>query len=319
MIRTPRLGLYRWEPEDFVDLAQVNANFDALEQAGGDYNQAAAMLRRNLAHEALWKYHRNDLSPQLQNLLVMDLSKPGGEALELSQLQDVHGTPRLIHAVEPSWTASVEQAMLYNHNAEGEAALYSFTPTGYGKLISVKLPPSAESSHSDHLFLRVYDDVGLLYESARFEIKTSDTNGVTVTLDCPLMAGHPHQIKLCRDASYSGSTGFTLAAGTLTLTTGGAVSASGTFKSRTFALAAGSVLELWVYYTGTAPALELSVDGGAFSALSHAETGTAPARDGTSCSFRRFRIAEEGGHSVQFRFTLSSSDTVLREACGCLL
>lgn len=319
MTRTPRLGLYRWEPEDFVDLEQVNANFDALEQAGGDANQAAVVLRHELAHEALWKYHKNDLSPQLQNLVVMDLSRESGEALALSQLQDVHGTPRLISAVEPGFTASVEKQTLYNHNAQGEATLHSFTPTGYGKLVSIKLPLPANSTISDHLFIRVYDDVGLLYESARFEYKTGATERATVALDCPISAGREHQIRICRDASYSGSGTFELAAGTIEVTTAGTVYESGSFQSREFALSEGTTLGLWVYYTGTAPEVALSTDGGAFTALAHEKETSAPGLDGTVCTCRSYRASGQGGHSMRLRFTLTGSDSVVREACGWLL
>ena len=47
MTRTEHLQLYRWVPEDFVDLDQVNANFDALETVGGNYNTARTTRRHS--------------------------------------------------------------------------------------------------------------------------------------------------------------------------------------------------------------------------------------------------------------------------------
>ena len=57
MTRTEHLQLYRWVPEDFVNLDQVNANFDALETVGGNYNTAAETLRHHLAHDAQAQHH----------------------------------------------------------------------------------------------------------------------------------------------------------------------------------------------------------------------------------------------------------------------
>lgn len=93
MTRTEHLQLYRWVPEDFVNLEQVNANFDALETVGGNYNTAAETLRHHLAHDAQAQHHAGRSLLRRKNLLTVDLSKKEGEVQSLEQLQTLTARP----------------------------------------------------------------------------------------------------------------------------------------------------------------------------------------------------------------------------------
>ena len=104
MTRTEHLQLYRWVPEDFVNLEQVNANFDALETVGGNYNTAAETLRHHLAHDAQAQHHAGRSLLRRKNLLTVDLSKKEGEVQSLEQLQNVDGTPILVPSIQPAFT-----------------------------------------------------------------------------------------------------------------------------------------------------------------------------------------------------------------------
>ena len=84
-------------------------------------------------------------------------------------------------------------------------------------------------------------------------------------------------------------------------------------------LGAGGVFELWVYYTGPAPAVAYSLDGGDYQALTPVETGSGVNSDGEACGLLRFLIPDAAEKTLSLRFTLSSSDTLVRECCGILL
>ena len=84
-------------------------------------------------------------------------------------------------------------------------------------------------------------------------------------------------------------------------------------------LGAGGVFELWVYYTGPAPAAAYSLDGGGHQALTPAGTGSGVNSDGEACSLLRFLIPDAAEKTLSLRFTLSSSATLVRECCGILL
>ena len=311
MTRTEHMQLYHWAPEDFVDLDQVNANFDALETVGGNYNTAAETLRYHLAHDAQEQHHAGRSVSRLRNLLTVDLSKPSGEAQNLDQLQDVDGTPILVPAIQADFTVeSAERELL--QNATG--TLCSFTPTGYGSLASVTLP-AAESRVTD-VTVRIVCGGTLLYESAKMDFAANEQK--TVSLQCEIIARRTYSLQL-RRCSGNGSTVWTFPAGTCSFTTSGAAYESGSFTSRAFTFGSGSVFDLWVYYTGEAPALARSMDGGIWHPMTAAGTETGFALDGSVCHVQRYRLTDLAGHTMRLRFTLSSTTTRVRDCCGCLL
>ena len=311
MTRTEHLQLYRWLPEDFVDLDQVNANFDALETVGGNYNAAAETLRYHLAHDAQEQHHAGRSIARLRNLLTVDLSRPSGEVENLNQLQNVDGTPILVPSIQAAFSmASTENEL----TGSATDTLCHFTPTGYGSLTSVTLP--ATTAAMNEVTVRIVCGETLLYESDPVDFSANTQE--TVALQCEIIAGRTYALQLHR-CSDSGISVWTVPAGTCAFTTSGSVYDSGSFTTRAFSFGGGSVFDLWVYYTGEAPALARCMDGGIWHPMTAAETAAGFALDGSVCSVQRYRLTDLAGHTMRLRFTLSSTSTRVRDCCGALL
>ena len=311
MTRTEHLQLYRWVPEDFVDLAQVNANFDALETVGGNYNAAAETLRYHLAHDAQEQHHAGRSIARQRNLLAADLSKKEGEVQSLEQLQDIDGTPILVPSIQPAFTVKTEE-----RNLEGgmTGTLGRFVPTGYGSLASVTLPATPVAMAQ--VTVRILRGDSLVYESAPVDFSANVQK--TVPLQCELVAGSTYALQVHR-CSSNGISVWKVPAGSAAFTTKGSTYASGSFTTRAFSFGSGSVFDLWVYYTGEPPALARSMDGGIWHPMTPAETAAGFALDGSVCSVRRYRLTDLAGHTMCLRFTLSSASTRVKDCCGCLL
>ena len=312
MTRTDHLQLYRWSPEDFVDLEQVNANFDALERVGGNYDRAAETLRHHLAHDALYRYHKGMLAPRLRDLVTVDLSKPSGETENLVQLQDVYGTPMLVPSIEPSFSAQTAELSV---NPNSSTTVCTFTPTGYGRVTSLTLPAPKSANMSD-VCVGIVEGSNVLWESEPLAFTSQQVQ--TVAADCPIAVGHTYTVRIRRTTEW-GVGLWVLSAGSCAVTVSGSVYGEGSFTTKAFSLSGGSVLDLWVYYTGDAPALACSLDGGEWAALSLSEPEAAVTVEGGACLVRRCRLANVDAQTLRVRFTLTSSDTLVRELCGALL
>ena len=281
MTRTEHLQLYRWVPEDFVNLEQVNANFDALETVGGNYNTAAETLRHHLAHDAQAQHHAGRSLLRRKNLLSVDLSKEEGEVQRIEQLQNIDGTPILVPSIQPAFTEQTQALTVF---ASAAGTLCNFTPSGY--------------------------------ESAPMDFAASAQK--TVPLQYEIIAGCTYALQL-RRTMIEGISDWTFPAGTCAFTTAGSTYPSGSFTTRAFAFGSGSVFDLWVYYTGEPPALARSMDGGIWHPMTPAETAAGFALDDSVCSVRRYRLTDLAGHAMRLRFTLSSTSTRVKDCCGCLL
>lgn len=316
MTKTERMNLFQWVGEDFVDLSQINANFDALEQLGGAHIDAARTLRHNLAHTALYQYHHGTLPPHLENLVLLDLSKASGEAGELVQLQDVDGMPTLIPAVEAGKSVSTTAAD--SINVGNAPVLCDFTPTGYGKITSITLPGANKAMSGKGCVVQITIETGaVLWQS---EAIAWSTSAHTVAADCFISPEHHYSIRVKRTAAGGlNLTEFGIPAGTCTVVISGTVYASGSFCSNTFSLGAGEIFDFWVYHTGPAPGVEASIHGGAWQTLDCESSAADTTLDGLSGSCRLYRLRDLGGGTLRLRFTLSSSDTRIRECCGILL
>lgn len=311
MTRTEHLQLYRWVPEDFVNLDQVNANFDALETVGGNYNTAAETLRHHLAHDAQAQHHAGRSLLRRKNLLSVDLSKKEGEVQSLEQLQNVDGTPILVPSIQPAFTEQTQALTVF---ASAAGTLCNFTPSGYGSLASVTLP--APESGMKAVSVRITRGERVLYESAPMDFAASAQK--TVPLQCEIIAGCTYALQL-RRTTIEGISDWAFPAGTCAFTTAGSTYPNGSFTTRAFAFERGSVFDLWVYYTGEPPALARSMDGGIWHPMTPAETAAGFALDDSVCSVRRYRLTDLAGHTMRLRFTLSSTSTRVKDCCGCLL
>ena len=140
----------------------------------------------------------------------------------------------------------------------------------------------------------------------------------TVAADCPIAVGHTYTVRIRRTTEW-GVGLWVLSAGSCAVTVSGSVYEEGSFTTKAFSLSGGSVLDLWVYYSGDAPALACSLDGGEWAALSLSEPEAAVTVEGGACLVRRCRLANVDAQTLRVRFTLTSSDTLVRELCGALL
>lgn len=311
MTRTERMKLYRWAPEDFVNLEQINSNFDALEQSGGDHYAAAETLRHHLAHDAQARYHDGTLPPRLKNLLTVDLSKRSGEVFDLTQLQDVYGTPMLVPEIEPSYSGQTAKMTIYEN---GAGVFCTLTPTGYGRITSVTTP--APSQEMDGVVLEIVEKDEVLYQSTPMNFSAGVQQ--TYQTDCPIAAGHSYGIRVRRTNKF-GAAGWEFPVGSCSVAISGSVYEEGSFCTRSFAFGKGAALELWLYYTGEAPVLARSVDGGVWHDLSPEETEAGFTLAGDVCSVRRYCIRDAAGHTLRLRLTIGSSSTLVKEICGAML
>lgn len=312
MTRTERMQLYHWSPEDFVDLDQVNANFDALEKTGGDYNDAAATLRRALAHQAQFHLHTGGQIPlRMQNLLNADFSRRSGQVAAVYQLQNVYGQPMLIPNIQPEVSVATNSLSITN---AASGILCELKPTGYGTLSSLKLP--APTEEMEDVTVAVLEGDSVLYESDPLDFAAGTSK--TVSVSCEIAPGHTYRIRL-RRTTVNGYNVWQIPAGSCVCKASGTVYSEGYFTTNAFPFGAGSVFDLWVYYTGAAPALARSVDGGIWHPMTAEATATGVTLDGESCNVQRFRLTDIAGHSMRLKFTLSSTSTLVRDCCGCLL
>lgn len=310
MTRTERLQLCRWVPEDFVSLEQVNENFTRLDAAGGSSQDAAATLRYNLAHEALQHLHDGCAPVRQKNLLTADFTKRTGQLGALHQLQNVYGTPMLIPSVSETFSTTVEDTPVLLENSH---ILCSFTPSGYGSVSAVTI--GNFTGASEQVAVNILENGQVAATSETRAVAKDAGQTFPVSLDIAPDRTYTLQL-LRRDAEGYAAIS---ASGAVSVTFTGTVYETGYFATKPLPLGAGGVFELWVYYTGPAPAAAYSLDGGDHQALTPVETGSGINSDGETCSLLRFLIPDAAEKTLSLRFTLSSSDTLVRECCGILL
>lgn len=310
MTRTERLQLCRWAPEDFVSLEQVNENFTRLDAAGGSSQDAAATLRYNLAHEALQHLHDGCAPVRQKNLLTADFTKRTGQLGALHQLQNVYGTPMLIPSVSETFSTTVEDTPVLLENSH---ILCSFTPSGYGSVSAVTI--GNFTGASEQVAVNILENGQVAATSETRAVAKDAGQTFPVSLDIAPDRTYTLQL-LRRDAEGYAAIS---ASGAVSVTFTGTVYETGYFATKPLPLGAGGVFELWVYYIGPAPAAAYSLDGGDYQALTPVETGSGINSDGEACSLLRFLIPDAAEKTLSLRFTLSSSDTLVRECCGILL
>lgn len=311
MTQTEHLQLYHWAPEDFVNLDQINANFMALDQIGGEVRSAAGTLRYLLAHDAMQRLHTGTLAVRYRNLIAADFTRQEGQTQTLYHLQNVDGMPVLIPAIASDCTISDVDGHVQFCK---EADVCTFVPDGYGQLTSVSIP--AANAASPGVRVSIVENGHVLAVSDTIPMSEGQT--ATFSLSCDVAAGHTYAIRIYQGGSGSGTDGWR-ASGSYAVTFGGTVYPEGYFTTRGFALTSGTELALWVYHTGGAPAVAYSLDGGDWQPLTAAEHGSGMDSDANACRFLRFALPAPGAGTLRLRFTLSDTATRVRECCGILL
>ena len=245
-----------------------------------------------------------------KNLLTADFTKRTGQLGALHQLQNVYGTPMLIPSVAETFSTTVEDTPVLLENSH---ILCSFTPSGYGSVSAVTI--GNFTGASEQVAVNILENGQVAATSETRAVAKDAGQTFPVSLDIAPDRTYTLQL-LRRDAEgYAAISAY----GAVSVTFTGTVYETGYFATKPLPLGAGGVFELWVYYTGPAPAAAYCFDGGDYQALTPAETGSGVNSDGGACSLLHFLIPDAAEKTLSLRFTLSSSATLVRECCGILL
>lgn len=301
MTKTQYLQLNRWVDSDPVDLAQMNENFSILDQKGGhtiSCSDAASINASCLLLQA--KREGKDVS-YAQRAALFDLTCWD----DIAQYEHVLVSPSGTKISQASYSGGTSYVKLNISQSKSPLKAYTFTPSSYATLTSIYLDFNG-SSYDGRCWCELRCGSEVVAQSET--VTLSSAKNVTFPVSAALDPNKTYEIYV------SVSSNILAVLGNLTLTAQPLAPSSGKLTSVSAAVPTNTKrIVLHLHKAGTAPAVQLQFDGGAFGAALAAASSS-------SDTFCRYDAAvPEGAQSVVARVTLNAADTLVYGLCGAML